>query len=139
MLKKVGILFFLMGVFLFAQNGKEIFFNFEKNTEIWRKTSTKGNCVDKISISDEKSIDGKKSLKVDFNLPGEGCIESSFFKDLSVYCLLQSSLRQNRVLNGIFKRKERINQNSKIKVNTPVLNVVNIIFNPFFWFKSSPS
>ncbi len=124
MLRKVGILFFLMGVFLFAQNGKEIFFNFEKNTEIWKKTSTKGNCVDKISISDEKSIDGKKSLKVDFNLPGEGCIESSFFKDLSVYKNLILNIYIPKSIPEDFKLCVFLQDNEWLWYQTPLFDLL---------------
>ncbi len=124
MLKKVVVLVLLAGGFLFAQEGREIFFNFEKNTEIWRKTSTKSNCVEKISISDEKSIDGEKSLKVDFNLPGEGCIESSFFKDLSVYKNLILNIYVPKNIPEDFKLCVFLQDNEWLWYQTPLFNLL---------------
>jgi len=124
MVRKASVFIFLSGVFLFAKNGKEIFFNFEKKTEIWVKTSTKDNCVKKISISDKKSVDGKKSLKVDFTLPGEGCIESPFFKDLSVYKNLILNIYVPKNIPDDFKLCVFFQDNEWLWYQTPLFNLM---------------
>lgn len=85
------VLFWFLSVYLFcvthclSGENTHLLFGFEENTEIWSITKTENNAVKKISLSTEKAITGKQSLKVALNFPGEGCIEKDFFKDLTIY------------------------------------------------------
>ena len=89
-IKKYIFLFFIMTTvlcFAAAEQPEEvIFFGFENESEIWDSSkTTENNGVKKPEISSEKFLQGKHSLKLQVNFPGEVSIEKEFFKNLSKY------------------------------------------------------
>ncbi len=93
MIKKFLIIFLLLNcLILFSEAEKydtafqdDIFFNFEDNFQLWKITTLKNNCVKEILLSKEKFLSGEYSLQIKLELPGEGCVEKEFYKDLSNY------------------------------------------------------
>lgn len=131
MFKKLLVFIFIWNIFLFSENDSEIFFNFEKKSEIWKKTPSKVNCVEKISISEEKFIDGKNSLKVKFKLPGEGCIEKDFFKDLSIYKNLVLNIYAPENIPDDFKICVFLQDNEWLWYQTPLFKLLKGKWNRF--------
>jgi len=82
--KNIIVAFIFICTFVNAER-EDIFFDFEKDTDIWEITDLKSNAVKTLSLSSENFLDGSSSLKVGFKFPKEGCIEKDFFKNLLRY------------------------------------------------------
>jgi len=90
-MKKFLLIFFISVSFIFSQYSstgtlkEDMFFDFEEDVQIWKITPIKNNLIKDITFSNEKFLNGKRSLMIKIDGSGEGSAEKEFFKDLSIY------------------------------------------------------